>query len=855
MKKETKKKIINLIGTLMEAQKQAGMLLQEKENPIRAKNLLADCQDCAIQIGEIIEKSEGTGTKAVSLLEIYCENLYHMSMTDAMGKEHLAGMERGMLDVLEQVKYEVKEELADDLLKVVFMPYKASMWDCMESVWEAAEADEECAAYVVPIPFFERSRQGEVEKECYEGGLFPDYVPVIPYGDFHLEEEQPDIIYIHNPYDNKNYVTSVHPDYYSFNLKKYTDMLVYIPYFFLGPGALPETQCNLSAYQYVDKIIVQDEEKAECLKDYVDENKIAVMGSPKVDHILKLGRNRQKIVKHGIPLEWRTKIKGKKVILFNVSISGILQNSKYAMEKIRYVLSRFENREDVVLWWRPHPLVEATLKSMRPAMYGEYMEIKNAFLSGGKGIFDETGDPGIAVAVADAYVGEASSSLIHYFGVLGKPVFFIDWEVTEEWSEDERASLFFIDCYFEDNCAWFVPNSELGFQYLCKLDLQSGDLCLVEKLPGKYKGFAGEGMHSAIIKIGESIILAPLGLSDIYIYHLNIKQAIKVPLKGDMTPNYTQIFEYQGKAFLLPLNYPMLIELNMETGYCIYHQIPDSEDSMDDAEYLYGCGSAVNGNCLYFPCRNKNKVWKFDMETGKFSEKKIDEGNNGYSFLSAVGDELWIASDKTLEIICWNLKTDVISRWNGFPEDFGGGLNAFRAILECGDGMAVIPRNARMAVKIDRNSSEVMKYSIQDSYEEGTKQSAYYDCGINYWMAKKYKEKIAALSAYNNSLVLHDCVTGGHVIYPLRLQEQDRRKFENLEMDKEFQSVGTPNSYIENKRWSISVFINYIADGEYHYYQKARDCYKSSVESLEGNCGKKLHDFIKGELERDRISR
>ena len=37
---------------------------------------------------------------------------------------------------------------------LVFLPYKASMWDCMESVWRAAVEDEEhCKVYVVPIPY------------------------------------------------------------------------------------------------------------------------------------------------------------------------------------------------------------------------------------------------------------------------------------------------------------------------------------------------------------------------------------------------------------------------------------------------------------------------------------------------------------------------------------------------------------------------------------------------------------------------------------------------------------------------------------------------------------------------------
>ncbi len=48
---------------------------------------------------------------------------------------------------------------------------------------------------------------------------------------YNFEDRMPDVIYIHNAYDNCNRVTSVHSKFYSGNLKKYTEKLVYIPYF------------------------------------------------------------------------------------------------------------------------------------------------------------------------------------------------------------------------------------------------------------------------------------------------------------------------------------------------------------------------------------------------------------------------------------------------------------------------------------------------------------------------------------------------------------------------------------------------------------------------------------------------
>ena len=64
-----------------------------------------------------------------------------------------------------------------------------------------------------------------------EIGLLPDYVEVTPYDAYDFEHMLPDVIYTQNPYDECNYTTSVHPFFYTRNLKKYTDKLVYIPWF------------------------------------------------------------------------------------------------------------------------------------------------------------------------------------------------------------------------------------------------------------------------------------------------------------------------------------------------------------------------------------------------------------------------------------------------------------------------------------------------------------------------------------------------------------------------------------------------------------------------------------------------
>ena len=55
-------------------------------------------------------------------------------------------------------------------------------------------------------------------------------------------------------YDEFNYVTSVHPDFYASKLHGYTDCLVYIPYFVVN-GDIPEHMCFTSGSFFADKVI------------------------------------------------------------------------------------------------------------------------------------------------------------------------------------------------------------------------------------------------------------------------------------------------------------------------------------------------------------------------------------------------------------------------------------------------------------------------------------------------------------------------------------------------------------------------------------------------------------------------
>ena len=127
--------------------------------------LLTDCQNCAITIGTQIEEIYGTELNSIHELEIYCEMLYQITEvieTLYEGKRIYSESEKQ----LRKIKSSMESEIPDKI-EIVFLPYKVSMWDSLESVWIAAEDDSDCEPYVIPIPYYDKDSVGKLTKEHY----------------------------------------------------------------------------------------------------------------------------------------------------------------------------------------------------------------------------------------------------------------------------------------------------------------------------------------------------------------------------------------------------------------------------------------------------------------------------------------------------------------------------------------------------------------------------------------------------------------------------------------------------------------------------------------------------------------
>ena len=454
MRKYKAKQISNYIALFRKLAEGVGQSLsQNPQNLDKACIYLETSQQRAIEFGTLIENEEGEGHPTVKLLEEFCEIVYEIHEDILSEKGLSADSATGRMNrIINRIEESANKDIRITKL-TLFLPYKASMWDSLESVWLRDNQDPDCEAIVIPIPYFDKNPDGSVKEMHYEGNDYPDNVPVVSYEDFDFVNAHPDEIYIHNPYDDMNYVTSVHPFFYSENLKKFTEKLIYIPYFVLAePDVDDENVIDYIAGYAVskgvinaDEVIVQSEQMKEAYVRALTkhfgldsrktwEEKIKGTGSPKFDKLVRMSKEEQ-----DIPEDWKkiiTKPDGsrKKIVFYNTSVVAILNEEQKMVDKIKDVLDVFrECKDDVALLWRPHPLITATLDSMVPEVAQQYREIVDAYKKEGWGIYDDTSDMDRAIIISDAYYGDASS-IVQLYEKLEKPIMIQNVNVLEKES-------------------------------------------------------------------------------------------------------------------------------------------------------------------------------------------------------------------------------------------------------------------------------------------------------------------------------------------------------------------------------------------------------------------------------------
>lgn len=384
--------------------------------------------------------------------------------------------------------------------KAVFMPYKASMWTSLESIWFAAQRDPDCDAVVMPLPYYDISNKENI-RVIYEGNQFPSYVPITDYLQYDLAVQEPEMGFVHNPYDDTNNLTWVHPRYFSGELKKNIKCLVYSPYLTIASyteGASDFLYTAPGIYN-ADKIVAQSESVSQIFQHYGHKkSKIIVQGTPKIDAVVTKQREEKKI-----PSEWKEKLHGK-VFLLNTHLSYLPKaftitgkQDNYATKYLREIMDTFINNQECSLIWRPHPLSRSMLESRFPECFEIMNNLEKRIYCSSNCVMDETDDYRIAFQRSDALIS-TYSSLINEYMATGKPVMIFQKQLSHD--ADMRAPL-------KRNLNYFRTGVEgMGFPDFIRMVTNGEDpkrkerMEMIKQAFVNSDGSAGKEIYLAVVK-------------------------------------------------------------------------------------------------------------------------------------------------------------------------------------------------------------------------------------------------------------------------------------------------------------------------------------------------------------------
>lgn len=744
-------------------------------------------------------------------------------------------------DLLEHIIAETSKEKHFKKV-VVFLPYKASMWDSLESVWRAADSDPGCEAIVVPIPYFERNPDQSLGQRHYEGDRLPPYVPIVDNETFDLAQEMPDIVYTYYPYDDGNMATSIDPRYYSFELRKYASVVMYVPYYATSGGML-EGQGWCKAYENYDCIVIQAEFLRRFFAPVIPDWKIKALGSPKFDKVIRCCQSPPPV-----PEAWRDRMHGRKVYFYNTSLSGLLENTPRFLKKMRYVFDTFKRHPEACLLWRPHPLVEDTMRSMRPWLYQEFLELKAQYIEEGWGIYDDTPDIEQTIALCDAYVGDIGSSVTSLFGVAGKPEFLLkNWLHTLPQEGDWRGEVINVSVYAED---WLVT--------------ENGNFYHAAGHGHHYKYFGHfSRWHSAfywnqVFEVGGKAYACPA----------NGREILELQAPGKARYIQLEPFDDQSGAFfsawavadrylfLLPFRYPSLVRYDVQKDELLYlARAQSNEQEIDIKSFVtanqngvwHTGGAAVWRDNLVMATPLGNTVMLLDATTLSAQFVNLPLAG-GCAAIVAHDAELWFLPWYGGHVVCWQPENGQVEEYDGLPEGFQAvdpnygavmGQMPFSSVAFPDEKHALLaPFHGNMFVSIDRESGKMSKWESPFDCDLFAWDGYYYTYAVGWFTPQTGYGKCRYF--YNKERRIFDIdfekMTADEVMLTVEKKDLERQPAGFTELS-EWQRYGCEESAFNTLEDLLTDNIR----GEQFNREKQLNAYREIAANIDGTAGEKIH--------------
>lgn len=524
------------------------------------------------------------------------------------------------------------------------------------------------------------------------------------------------------------------------------------------------------------------------------------------------------------PGDWKEIVKGKKVILYNTSVSNMLQGKEKHIKKMKWVFQVFQRHPEVVLWWRPHPLELSTIESMIPSLTTEYVEMRKDYKDKRIGVLDESADLHRAIAVSDAYYGDWSS-VSQLYKAAGKPVLYADDAITRV---TPTAFLPITFCVKEEGI-WFI---QCNSNKLIMVDRFTYEVKKIISIPFE-PPFHGRDYNYHMVDIGNSLLIL-LGKSR-RIYEYEIETDV-ISEHQPQIDNFTFVskivIEKDNRLLMFPYRNNMILEYDYCTNAVNRREFGRNGISLSQ------CFEKSDAK-VFFADKESNALYQYDIISGSHVVIQIGEEDSRYWGVKKACNCFVLPNIEKKAITLWNEETGEITVLTDFPEKY-----------TCLDGMAyldmfkkdgyiyIFPFYANMILKIDVENKTIAQ-AFKDVFFDIRYDLDTETDGRMYLCAKRYQNYIYAYAIYRKRWQVFDLST-------MEMQESptfEIKKNEHKNMIESILDRGIyDESFCEGEWDTICCLDNYIKN------LQDSGIGKEQREADKDSAGLRIHKMILREL-------
>ena len=407
---------------------------------------LSELQNNIVSFGTLTESIKGEDCNTVKLLEQYLEVIYKVAKYvqkfdegisyEESAENKYAECDEEVKDTFASISDAIDSEIVNRR-SVLFLPVKAKHFSSMRMAYEMETATPDTDVYVMPLPYYYKEYDGSFKDEMHidTEEFIKANIPVTDYSRFDLSLLCPEKIYINSAYDEYNMAVSVDTRFYARNVKKYTEKLIYIPYFKLMEFDRANYPCwyNMQYYCTVpgvvmaDKVYVQSENTRKAyidkLNEWVGDEKYTDIWEQKIDVY------NESCEKHS---EDELRDAGsKKTIVWFVSAGSLAEFGDRYIEKAYRNLDVFAlSKDKLKVLLISEPFLDEMIKTYSDELYKKWTGFIDEFNRSGIGeVVSQVEDQSVeALLKAHAYYGDPSS-ICKDFILMKKPVMLQNVEV------------------------------------------------------------------------------------------------------------------------------------------------------------------------------------------------------------------------------------------------------------------------------------------------------------------------------------------------------------------------------------------------------------------------------------------